>query len=304
MAAGPRRSGHSGGRTVRSKWSMQLSGSLAKPAVVDERGDESRPAGVERHDVAVAAARRRAGCCASVLRRLPSPYAGGVTGSMPPEKSSTGTSVGDRRRSRAGMVPRGHTSQTASAARASGAWAAPASARCSARGVDARGVLGARHRVVQRGVHLLGEVARYMRGLRREQRRRSRPRAASASISGSSARGLGHVRERLQRGEHHVEGHAHAPRARRCADRRGRPSRPDGPSDCSIRASVAATSGCARAHAGDARHAAKIASSARSRVRHTSSEIIERRAARRRRARALRTRSGCRRTYSSATRVP
>ena len=139
---------------------------------------------------------------------------------------------------------------------------------------------------------------------RGEQRRRSRRAAASASISGSRLAVSGRVRERLQRAEHARRTSRARVAARRCADRRRRSRGRAGPSVAAI--------------AAQRRGGIRMRGAARARLARTREDRGERRLARapdverddhRRRRDAVersrvRTRSGCRRRYSCATRVP
>ena len=65
----PSRSGHSGGRALFSKCSTHDGRQRRERRIVDERRDEPRPAGVRRHDVAVAA-RDDVAACRQRLRDL------------------------------------------------------------------------------------------------------------------------------------------------------------------------------------------------------------------------------------------
>ena len=155
---GPRRSGHSGGRALFSKCVDAGRRQRRERRVVDERRDEPRPAGVRRHDVAVAA-RDDVPAVRQRLRDQRRRSAGGVTGSRPPERISTGTSLATGVAASAGASPCGQTSQTASARSRERLRAHVGERARAPPRRDARHVLGAGHRIVQRGVHLLGEIA-------------------------------------------------------------------------------------------------------------------------------------------------
>ena len=153
-----------------------------------------------------------------------SPPAGGVTGSRPPDRISTGMSLVTGVAASAGALPCGQTSQTAST-RSASAFARTESSDRRASARRARHILGASHRIVQRNVHLLGEIAGD------ELRRRQQ----GAVVFGFRARDhfrqqrreLRRIRERLQRGDHVIEREMHRLRlagarvghARRCVRR-------------------------------------------------------------------------------------
>ena len=136
---------------------------------------------------------RRCGGCADSVFATSAPYAGGVTGSRPPDSISTGTSLVDglsrsrRARCRAATRRRRRARARASArSRPSGERLHRVVAR------DARHVLGAGDREVQRGVQLLGAASSVRRRASRQQRRvvagcatrRAAP-AAGSPISGA-----------------------------------------------------------------------------------------------------------------------
>ena len=178
------------------------------------------------------------------------------------------------RRNRRASCPRGHTPHTAIVCARETRVGRPASARSSVARLDARHVLRAGDGEVQRGVDLLGVALLDDAGFAANSGPKS-PRRASDSISGNSAGSLRRVGQRLQRAQHDVERHVLASRLRPCADRRCRCRGRPGPAGVLDRARASRpTSGCAFAAAVDAAHASRIASSAASRVRHTSSVMI------------------------------
>ena len=154
------------------------------------------------------------------------PFAGGVTGSSPPERIRTGTSLFTGVVASVGATPFGHAAHTASARSASVFVRSGASVR-AASAADTRGdVLGAGHRVVQRRVRLLVEIAGH----------EHRAGVERAEIAGGGAadhlrqqrRELRRVGERLQRADHVLERHAHRLRLAGARIGRASTSRPVG----------------------------------------------------------------------------
>ena len=111
------------------------------------------------------------------------PYAGGVTGSMPPDSSSTGLSLFTGSAKSAGMRPRGHTPHTASVCSASRRVASPASAACSPPG-RMRGTSSAHVTEKCSAAFICSARLPDSAGLAANSGASS-PAAASASISGS-----------------------------------------------------------------------------------------------------------------------